>query len=82
MRRRRNKQTQKEQTIDEVLSARTPEECEKAKKLIIAWMQEHPKDFGMLEAGEQITMIMHDNGWLRAGSARVTPHCLAGKRGR
>ena len=49
---------QREKLIDEVLSARTPEECEKAKNLIIAWMQEHPKDFGMLDAGEQVAMIL------------------------
>ena len=52
------KQMQREQVIDEVLSARTLDECDKAKKLIIAWMQEHPKDFGMLDAGEQVAMIL------------------------
>ena len=49
---------QREQIIDEVLSARSPEECEKAKDLIIAWMQQHPRDFGILDAGEQVAMIM------------------------
>ncbi len=49
---------QREQLIDEVLSATTLEECERAKNLIIAWMQEHPKDFGILDAGEQVAMIM------------------------
>ncbi len=49
---------QREQVIDEVLSARTLDECDKAKKLIIAWMQEHPRDFGILDAGEQIAMLL------------------------
>ena len=49
---------QREQVIDKVLSARTPEQCEEAKNLIIAWMRTHPKDFGMLDAGEQVAMIM------------------------
>jgi len=52
------KQMQREQVIDEVLSARTLDECDKAKKLIIAWMQEHPRDFGILDAGEQIAMLL------------------------
>ena len=49
---------QREQVIDEVLSARTLEDCERAKNLIIAWMQEHPRDFGMLDAGEQVAMLL------------------------
>ena len=49
---------QREQTIDEVLSARTLGECEKAKYFSIAWMQEHPKGFEMPDAGEQVAMIM------------------------
>ena len=49
---------QREQVVDQVLSARTFRECEEAKNLIIAWMQEHPKDFGMLDAGEQVAMIL------------------------
>ena len=49
---------QREQLIEEVLSASTPEECERAKNLIIAWMQDHPKDFGILDAGEQVAMIL------------------------
>ena len=49
---------QRKQVVDQVLSARTFHECEEAKNLIIAWMQEHPKDFGMLDAGEQVEMIL------------------------
>jgi hypothetical protein len=41
-----------------VLNATTLEQCGRAKELIIAWMQEHPKDFGMLDAGEQVAMIL------------------------
>lgn len=49
---------QRDQLIEEVLSATTLEECERAKNSIIAWMQDHPKDFGILDAGEQVAMIM------------------------
>ncbi len=52
------KQVQREQIIDQVLSATTLSECETAKGLIIAWMQENPRDFGMLDAGEQVEMIL------------------------
>ena len=58
---------QREQLIDEVLSATTLEECERAKNLIIAWMQEHPKDYGILDAGEQVAMIM--DGYAHEASA-------------
>ncbi len=55
----------REQVINQVLSARTFQECEQAKSMIIAWMQEHPRDFGMLDAGEQVEMILdgyrHEN---------------------
>jgi hypothetical protein len=39
------------------LSASTREQCDRAEKLIIAWMKEHPRDFGMLDAGEQVAMV-------------------------
>ena len=39
------------------LSASTREQCDHAEELIIAWMKEHPRDFGMLDAGEQVAMV-------------------------
>jgi len=62
---------QREQVIDEVLSARTPEECERAKNIIIAWMQEHPRDFGMLDAGEQIAMLLDGYSQEAATSRKI-----------
>jgi len=62
---------QREQVIDEVLSARTPEECERAKNIIIAWMQEHPRDFGMLDAGEQIAMLLDGYSQEAATSCKI-----------
>ncbi len=39
------------------LSASTSEQCARAEGLIIAWMKKHPRDFGILDAGEQLAMI-------------------------
>lgn len=47
----------REEVIAIALSARTEEQCDQAEALIIAWMQEHPRDFGMLDAGEQVAMV-------------------------
>ena len=48
----------REALIAAVLLASTEEQCNHAKSLIIVWMQEHPRDFGMLDAGEQVAMIL------------------------
>jgi len=47
----------REEVIATALSARTGEQCDHAEELIIAWMKDHPKDFGMLDAGEQVAMV-------------------------
>lgn len=47
----------REEVIATALSARTEEQCDHAESLIIAWMKEHPRDFGMLDAGEQVAMV-------------------------
>ena len=39
------------------LTANTPEKYEQAEELIIGWMRRHPRDFGMLDAGEQLAMM-------------------------
>ncbi len=41
-----------------VLNASTLEQCNGAKELIIAWMKTHPNDFGILDAGEQVAMLL------------------------
>ena len=43
--------------IETALSVRTLEECDHAEELIIAWMKEHPRDFGILDAGEVVAMV-------------------------
>lgn len=40
-----------------VLTASTPEQCSHAEELIIAWMKKPPRDFGILDAGEQLAMM-------------------------
>ncbi len=55
-----------------VLTARTPEQCSHAEGLIIAWMKKHPRDFGILDAGEQLAM-MSDRFDRPAGEAHTTP---------
>lgn len=59
-----------------VLNASTSEQCGQAEQLIIAWMREHPNDFGILDAGEQVAMIMdgyaHEEGRVTAASSAGT----------
>ena len=47
----------REEVIAAALSARTRKQCDRAEELIIAWMKEHPRDFGVLDAGEQVAMV-------------------------
>ena len=39
------------------LSVRTQDECDRAEALIVAWMKDYPRDFGMLNASEMVAMI-------------------------
>lgn len=55
-----------------VLTASTPEQCSHAEELVIAWMKRHPRDFGILDAGEQLAMIS-DRYDRPAGEARKSP---------
>ncbi len=48
---------ERQQVMRRILSATTCRECDEAEKLLHAWMQEHPKDFAMLDAGEQLAMV-------------------------
>lgn len=56
--------------IETALSVRTLEECDHAEELIIAWMKEHPRDFGMLDAGEVVAMV---SGKYEPPSAETQP---------
>ena len=47
----------REEVIAAALSARAREQCDYAEELIIAWMKDHPRDFGVLDAGEQVAMV-------------------------
>lgn len=58
--------------IATVLSASTPEQRHSAEALIIAWMKSHPKDIGILDAGEQLAM-MSERYDQPAGEARILP---------
>ena len=48
---------QREELIATILTANTPEQCVEAEKAIALWMQQHPKDFGILDAGESLAMM-------------------------
>ncbi len=48
----------RDQVIESILSAGTWEECQKAQDLLAQWMQAHPEDIGMLDAGETLMMTM------------------------
>lgn len=48
---------ERDEIIATVLTASTPEKHEQAENLIIGWMKRHPRDFGMLDAGEQLAMM-------------------------
>lgn len=50
-------QIERDEIIESALSVRTLEECEHAEGLIITWMKEHPRDFGVLDAGEVVAMV-------------------------
>jgi len=52
-----NAELQRDELIANVLTANTPEQCVEAEKAIALWMQQHPRDFGMLDAGEQLAMM-------------------------
>ncbi len=53
----RREEFRRDEIIASVLTARTPEQYEYAENLIVDWMQDHPRDFGMLDAGEQLAMM-------------------------
>jgi len=52
-----NKEFRREELIANVLSAHTQDRRKDAEQQIIEWMREHPRDFGILDAGEQLAMI-------------------------
>lgn len=54
-----------------VLTASTSEQCSHAEELIISWMKKHPRDFGILDAGEQLAMMSDRFDW-PAGEAPAT----------
>ena len=61
----------REEVIATALSASTEEQCSHAEALIIAWMQDHPRDFGMLDAGEQVAMILDGYAYEASVSGQV-----------
>ena len=58
--------------IATALTASTPEQCSHAEELITAWMQTHPRDFGVLDAGEMLAM-MSDRYDHPAGAVHPAP---------
>ena len=48
----------REKVIETVLSASTYEECRRAEQILQAWMQAHPDDLAMLDAGESLAMTL------------------------
>ncbi len=52
-----NTELQRDELIASALIASTPEQCAEAEKAIEQWMQQHPRDFGMLDVGEQLAMM-------------------------
>lgn len=49
---------EREKVIDIVLNASTWEECQQARNMLSEWMQTHPDDWSMLDAGEALEMTM------------------------
>ncbi len=47
----------REELIANVLSAATQEQRRAAEQQIIGWMRDHPRDYGILDAGEQLAMM-------------------------
>ena len=47
----------RDEVIELVLTARSWEECLAAEEALLTWMSQHPNDYGVLDAGEQLTMI-------------------------
>ena len=52
-----HEEIERDEIIATVLTANTSEKYEQAEELIIGWMKQHPRDFGMLDAGEQLAMM-------------------------
>lgn len=69
----------RDEIIAQVISANTPERCTKAETLIVAWMKDHPRDFGMLDAGEQLAMMSERYDLTAEESARRSADFTAGK---
>ena len=69
----------REQVLDILYSARTPEQIERAKELRSDYLNSHPEDEEVIEVGEMLTTLefvsqsnpdfsMHDTGKLVTGS--------------
>ena len=48
----------REQVINIVLNASGWQGCQRAKRVLSEWMQTHPNDWGMLDAGEALEMSL------------------------
>jgi hypothetical protein len=70
---------QREELIANVLTANTPEQCSEAEKAITQWMQKHPRDFGMLDVGEQLTRMSERYEMTAEESARLSFTSIAGE---
>lgn len=51
-----------DQALRRILAVTRREECNEAEEFPYAWMQENSKDFGMLDAGEQLAMMSEKHG--------------------
>lgn len=69
----------RDEIIAEVISANTQERCLKAEALMVGWMKDHPNDFGMLDAGEQLAMMSERYDLAADESARRSADFTAGK---
>ena len=75
----KGEEIKRDQIIAEVISANTQERCLKAEALMAAWMKDHPNDFGMLDAGEQLAMMSERYDVTADVSARCSADFAAGK---
>ena len=59
----RNEEFQRDEIIANALTANTSQQIQNAEQQIIEWMRGHPRDFGMLDAGEQLVMMSERYNW-------------------
>ena len=60
-----------ESVVNQMLAARTPTEVAAAQATALAWLADHPDDFAVLSAGEQLAMMAGANAEIAAGRGDV-----------